>query len=54
MHQGSESLKVELGVLVGRTRRLLSVTGAQAECLLSRLIQVWRVGELLTEGKGLL
>ena len=34
-----ESVKGELGVLVGQVRRILSVTAvrAQAECLLSRL-----------------
>ena len=42
LQQGRESVKGELGVLVGQVRRILSVTAvrAQAECLLSRLRNV--------------
>ena len=42
LQQGRESVKVELGFLVGQIRRILSVTAvrAQAECLLSRLRNV--------------
>ena len=44
LQQGRESVKGELGVLVGQVRRILSVTAvrAQAECLLSRLRHVGR------------
>ena len=42
LQQGRESVKGELGVLVGQVRRMLSITAvrAQAECLLSRLRHV--------------
>ena len=41
LQQGRETVKGELGVLVGQMRRLLSVASvrAQAECLLSKLRQ---------------
>ena len=43
MQQGRQTESGELGVLVGQIRRILSVTAvrAQAECLLSRLRNVW-------------
>ena len=39
LQRGRESVKGELGVLVGQVRRLLSVAAvkSQAECLLSRM-----------------
>ena len=39
VQQGRETVKGEMGVIVGQVRRLLSVTAvrAQAECLLSRV-----------------
>ena len=41
-NRGRESVKGELGVLVGQVRRMLSITAvrAQAECLLRRLRHV--------------
>ena len=56
LQQGRETVKGELGVLVGQMRRLLSVASvrAQAECLLSKLRQAGGEWELLIRRGGML
>ena len=54
LQQGRESVKGELGVLVGQVRRMLSVASvrAQAECLLGRLRHVGRGAGAASKRRG--